>query len=111
MAIERMDTKHRKKHNIAENIADLERLSDQIGEAELSFALTELDIAMTFCSIVASTNDTASKKRNIENARRGYEIALRILQRKRINLKNHHEHREKLEALKKRLRQLHVLTD
>src|SRR5689334_17157764 len=49
--------------------------------AAVSLVLSELDLGATFCEVALCTQDEKTKERNIRNARKAYETALRLLQR------------------------------
>ena len=90
---------------------DLSESSDQVEATQLEFVLTELEVVISFCRVAASTDDPAKRKRNIENARNGYESALRFSRESRIGLENHPEFRQKMESLKEWLERLMLPTD
>jgi hypothetical protein len=50
----------------------------------VDFVVAELDLAATFCERAVSTQDTATRERNIRNARHAYEAARYFSQRLRL---------------------------
>ena len=53
-------------------------LARQIDHQFVQFVFIELDMAVTFCERALSTNDPTTRARNIENALKGYQTALRF---------------------------------
>jgi hypothetical protein len=47
--------------------------------AHIEFVLSELDLGATFCELALSTRNERTKERNIRNARKAYNTALRFL--------------------------------
>lgn len=60
--------------NIEENFAELDKNA-------LNFVATEVSVSLTFAKLARDTNDYQKRKRNIDNALRGYETALYFLQK------------------------------
>jgi hypothetical protein len=48
--------------------------------ARVDFVLSELDLGATFCEVALSTQDKETRERNIRNARKAYNSALRFMQ-------------------------------
>jgi hypothetical protein len=67
---ERSDTRRHKKV-----IGESSRLREELNRTTADFISTELDLALTFCSIAGSTEDRAKFERNLENAQRARDAA------------------------------------
>jgi hypothetical protein len=50
-------------------------------ELAYGFILVEFDLATTFCEIAASTTNPQTAGRNIQNAKRAYQSAMKALQK------------------------------
>src|SRR5215472_1402521 len=64
------------------------------------FVVAELDLAITFCEVAATTNDPARYARNIANAQEAYSSALYFLKRNHLESTLALEINEKLLRLK-----------
>jgi hypothetical protein len=53
-------------------------LRQQFEQNRTHFLLTELDLSTTFCEIAKSSNDPEKAKRNVGNARTGYDTVLKF---------------------------------
>jgi hypothetical protein len=70
--------------------ANFDRLLEQHRDLLRQFAITELDLAVTFCEraasamqndVPANSSQDESRRRNLDNAAKAYDSALRALQR------------------------------
>ena len=85
---------------------NVERLLKKASDGQAEFVLTEIETAITFCQVALSTSDPKRKTRNIENALKGYQTALRFSQTPDHDLRADHEFQEKLGQLEATLREL-----
>ena len=81
-----------------------ERLLQKAAEGQAEFVCTELQTAIVFCDVALSAENPERRARNIENALKGYQTALRFSQA--LDLKNDRGFQEKLAYLKDLLREL-----
>jgi hypothetical protein len=58
-----------------------EELRDRLQTTQIEFVLTELDTSITFCDLALASKDPMKTRRNVQNARTGYETALRFSQK------------------------------
>lgn len=58
--------------NLEENFAKMDRNA-------LNFVATEVSVSLTFARLARESNDYQKRKRNVDNALRGYETALYFL--------------------------------
>jgi len=84
----------------------LERTFRQLEVGQVEFVLTELDMSITFCQIALSTDNPFRRARNIENARKGYAVALRFSQTSDHDLKGEPMFQQKVGTLRDLLCQL-----
>ena len=101
-----MPPKPQNKRMPDKNNLSVEQLSRRVEAGRVEFVMTELDVAITFCEVALSTSDPAKKERNIENALKGYETALRFSPKPQQSLKNDRQFQRRLGDLKGRLHQL-----
>jgi hypothetical protein len=80
------------------------RLRVQHEAARFQFITTELDLAVTFCRIALSSDDSAKYERNYEYASQAYDVANRFLEGS--NLTESKEIQRKLAGLRALLEQL-----
>ena len=81
----------------------LERLTE---DAQTEFVRIEIELAITFCDIALTSDDPERTQRNIHNALRGYEAAMRFGQRGLRQGIQGPEFQRKLSVLKQRLHEL-----
>lgn len=58
---------------------EFELLTRQTSELRFQFIINELDLAITFCQLAASTSDSSKARRNAEHARRACREATRFI--------------------------------
>ena len=81
-------------------------LRKQFEANRVNFVLTELDTATTFCDVANSADNPEKMKRNIANAREGYDTALHFLPGAQFDAESKSEFDTKLAHLKSLLRGL-----
>jgi len=58
---------------------DHEKLTTIYKAAKYNFIATELDLALTFCTVALGSDDKAKSRRNAEHAQRAYDSATHFL--------------------------------
>lgn len=84
-----------------------ERLRDEHEAARFQFISTELDLALTFCRIALSSDDTAKHKRNAHYAEQAYVVAERFLDNSDLSPHDSREIQTKIASLESLLDELH----
>ena len=74
-----------------------------MNESEVSFLLTDLDLAMTFMDVADASRVDETTRRNHTNARTAYDTVLRLLEKLRPNTDERQVIDAKLAILKMRL--------
>ena len=72
---------------------------EQQDAARYQLVCTELDLAITFCHVAATTNDPARFERNIANAREAHAAAIYFLNCNHLDSTRRLEINEKLQRL------------
>jgi hypothetical protein len=83
-----------------------QELREDLEESRIQFVLTELDMAATFCDVAKSSTDSEKTGRNIENARKGYDTALKFSRDARFDERSKSAYDEKLARLRALLKEL-----
>jgi hypothetical protein len=81
-------------------------LRHQFEQNRVDFLFTELDTATTFCDVARSSNDPDKTRRNIKNAREGYDTILKFQDGAVLNAQSKIEFDEKFSNLKSLLQGL-----
>jgi hypothetical protein len=82
-----------------------EELRDRL-QTQIEFVLTELDTSITFCDLALGSKDPMKTRRNVQNARTGYETALRFSQKVQPYLESNNQYHEKIAHVRALLRRL-----
>ena len=77
--------------------------SDRLG---LEYLISDMDLALTFLQIAATSSDRETRERNRKNARKAYETVLHFLPRLDPTAEERQTIEEKLAALRTRLQAL-----
>lgn len=81
-------------------------LAREFKAAQREFICVELDLAMTFCEIAASTRDPRKAKRNRLNAEEARDAAARILKQNNLSAADEREVQAKMRHLQSLLAEL-----
>jgi len=84
---------------MAKTPPDLNASNARLAATQARFVLAELEMAITFCGLALSTDEASTRRRNIENAIKGYRTALRFSKVPGHNLEEQEEFQEKLDNL------------
>ena len=87
-----------------------EKLRDEHEAARFQFISTELDLALTFCRIALSSDDTTKHKRNAHYAEQAYEVAARFLDKSDLTAHESREIQTKIASLQSLLDELQERT-
>jgi len=63
-----------------------EALEERNNSLRLEFINSEIDLAITFCRLAASTHDPGKSRRNLRQAERAHSAAMHFLETSRIGL-------------------------
>jgi hypothetical protein len=83
-----------------------EELRDRLQTTQIEFVLTELNTSITFCDLALASKDPMKTRRNVQNARTGYETALRFSQKVQPYLESNNQYHEKTAHVRALLRRL-----
>ena len=92
--------------DLSETWRDAKALQEEFKAAQREFVCVELDLALTFCEIAASTNDPQKTKRNRAHAEEAHDAAARFLNQDSLRPAEKQEIRAKIERLESLLREL-----
>jgi hypothetical protein len=81
-------------------------LREQFERNRAQFLITELDTATTFCEVAKSSNDPEKTRRNVKNAREGYDTILRLHEGVQLDAQAKSEFENKFSHLKSELQAL-----
>jgi hypothetical protein len=81
-------------------------LQENLEESRIQFILTELDTATTFCGVAKASTDSEKKRRNLENARKGYDTALKFARDAHFDARSQGAYDEKIAHLRSLLQEL-----
>jgi len=87
-----------------------EKLRDEHEAARFQFISTELDLALTFCRIALSSDDTTKHKRNAHYAEQAYGVAARFLDVSNLTVHESREIQTKIASLQSLLDELNGRT-
>jgi hypothetical protein len=83
-----------------------DELRDRLQTTQIEFVLTELDTSITFCDLALASKDPMKTRRNVQNARTGYETTLRFSQKVQPYLESNNRYHEKIAHVRALLRRL-----
>jgi hypothetical protein len=81
-------------------------LRQQIEQNRAQFVMAEVDLATTFCAVAQSSDDPEKVKRNVGNARTGYDTILKFWDGVLFDAKSRREFEQKFSHLKSLLKDL-----
>ena len=87
-------------------LARQQELREDLEKSRVQFLLTELDTAMTFCGVAKASTDPEKTKRNIGNAWKGYDTALRLARNAHLDQRTKNEFDDKVARVRSMLREL-----
>ena len=81
-------------------------LREQFEDNLIQFVMTELDTATTFCDLAETASDPERKRRNVENARVGYDTAIRFSKKVHFDRRSRDEFDAKVDHVRQQLKSL-----
>ena len=77
------------------------KIRDQFDETRFNFISSELDLAITFSQVAATSEEHARSERNARNAQKAYNAANRFLEEAPLNQAQRQEIQDKVTLLQK----------
>ena len=81
-------------------------LKDRFDESQFQFIMSELELAITFCRVAATSSSNAKSDRNAQHAKRAYQAARRFLAESDLTKSERLDVHDKVKQLNVSLKQL-----